>query len=153
MLIITGLRMNSEHQISEYLAFKTSSVLTLFPRLFRLRSLRDPGLKFGRGPAGQTDPGTAKPGDAEPRRRVGHHLHQAAAQASRAAFPQQHALRGTALLQSAPLKASQGSPPPYPHTSTGTCLLLPPRPPLYTTNPVACLFLECTESYFLFYFC
>lgn len=86
-----------------------------------LRPFRHPEPERGGGPAGKPDPGLAEPGDAEPRRRRVHHLHQAAAQASRAALPQQPALGGAALLHSSPLNSSsEGSlvPPASTHTHT-----------------------------------
>lgn len=133
----------------KYYAFlvKMESLNFLLP-LPVFRSLRDPGPKLSRGPAGQTDPSTAKPGDAEPRRRVRHHLHQAAAQASRAAFTQQHALRGTALLQSSPLKSflKRGTPVPLHliHTSPpppGPASLLSP-PSFSVFDQPSCVFVS-----------
>lgn len=106
--------------------------LTLSPFLFMLRSLRDPGLELSGGPAGQTDPGPEKPGSSEPRRGVVHHLHQAASQASRVAFAQQHALWGAALLQSSPLKASRGA-----ASAPSTLIHTPPPGPASYCPPVS----------------
>lgn len=47
-----------------------------------LRPYGHPGPERSGGPAGQPDPGLEEPRDAEPRGRLVHHLHQAAAQAS-----------------------------------------------------------------------
>lgn len=66
--------------LSQRKEFSSNNALSL--SLFWLRPLRDPGPNISGGSAGQTYPSTEKPGDAEPRRRVGHHIHQAAAQTS-----------------------------------------------------------------------
>lgn len=100
------------------------------------RSVGDPGPGLGGGAAGQADSGAAEPGDAEPRRGVGHHLHQTAAETSRAALAQQHALRGAAVLQGAPIKTSYRGPRSLLPTFTRTCLS--PRPPLVFDQPPSC---------------
>lgn len=126
--------------------------------LFRLRPLRDPGPNISGGSAGQTYPSTEEPGDAEPRRPVGHHIHQAAAQTSWTALAQQHALRGTTLVQSAPLKSFLSG---YScnfhflhtHLHLDLPLTVPSQPPPFPcklTNPVVCLFLECMKLFCFF---
>lgn len=123
--------------------------------LFPLRPLRDPGPKISGGSAGQTYPSTEKPGDAEPRRRVGHHIHQAAAQTSWTALAQQYALRGTALVQSAPLKSFlSGYLCTFHFLHLDLPLTAPSQPPFpcKLTNPVVCLFLECMKLFFFILF-
>lgn len=69
--------------LSQRKEFSSNNALSLsLLSLFRLRPLRDPGPNISGGSSGQTYPSTEKPGDAEPRRPVGHHIHQAAAQTS-----------------------------------------------------------------------
>lgn len=108
------------------------------------RSVGDPGPGLGGGAAGQADSGAAEPGDAEPRRGVGHHLHQTAAETSRAALAQQHALGGAAVLQGAPIKTSYRGLRSLLPTFTRTCLS--PRPPLVFDQPPSCP--ECMKSCF-----
>lgn len=56
-----------------------------------IRSFGDPGLEVSGGAAGHADPSAAESDHEEPRQRD-YHLHQAAAEAARAALPQQHTL-------------------------------------------------------------